>query len=61
MLTTYFPFILGLGIPLLLGAVFGTWVWKAGRKPCPEVMTTTMPPEETYYDDLDKPNGLFRF
>lgn len=48
-----------LGIPLLLGLGFTVLLFLA-RRPNPEMMRVTIPEEETYYHDLDKPNGIFR-
>lgn len=59
MFTTYLPFLLVLGIPLIIAVAFGAWMWRA-RKPCRGMWWNTMPKEETFYTDLDKPNGLFR-
>lgn len=52
------PVLIALVIPAAIGVAFLAFVWRA-RNPVPVVMRTTMPPEETYYSDMDKPNGLF--
>lgn len=59
MLTTYFPILVVVGIPGALGLAFLAFMFHA-RRPIPAVMRTTMSPEDTFYADLDKPNGLFQ-
>jgi hypothetical protein len=47
-------------VTCVLGGGFIAFMLRA-RKPCKGLWWNTMPQEETYYSDLDKPNGLLRF
>ena len=54
-----FTLSVALGLPLLLSLGFTVLLFLA-RRPNPKMMRVTIPEEETYYHDLDKPNGIFR-